>query len=106
VAELRATFEASAFWRSLAQGLQDDRVDVLYNQEFWTPRFDQLVTHLPLPIVGADHGAIYDGRVRTKQRTLKLAARLICQSQYQLKTIRALGADAAIIPNGVDTEFF
>jgi glycosyltransferase involved in cell wall biosynthesis len=106
VAELRATFEASAFWRSLAQGLQDDRVDVLYNQEFWTPRFDQLVTHLPLPIVGADHGAIYDGRVKTKQRTLKLAARLICQSQYQLKTIRALGADAAIIPNGVDTEFF
>ncbi len=106
VAALRARIEFQAFRASLIQGLSDDHIDVLYNQEFWTPRFDELVDHLRTPIVGADHGAVYDGRARTKQRTLKRARRLVCQSTEQFERVRALGADAALITNGVDTKFF
>jgi glycosyltransferase involved in cell wall biosynthesis len=106
VAELRARIEFRAFWTSLTRGLKDDHIDVLYNQEFWTPRFDELVKHLSVSIVGADHGALYDGRARTKQRTLKRARKLVCQSMEQLERVRALGADATLITNGVDTKFF
>jgi glycosyltransferase involved in cell wall biosynthesis len=106
MAQLRARIEFQAFSASLIRGLRDDRIDVLYNQEFWTPRFDMLVDHLSAPIVGADHGGRYDGRRRTKQRTLKQARTLVCQTVEQLELVRALGADAVLITNGVDTKFF
>jgi glycosyltransferase involved in cell wall biosynthesis len=106
VAELRARIEFRAFRVSLMRGLSDDHIDVLYNQEFWTPRFDLLVDRLSVSIVGADHGALYDGRARTKRRTLKCAHKLVCQSTEQLERVRALGADAVLITNGVDTKFF
>jgi len=106
VAELRAKIEFRAFRTSLIRGLRDDHIDVLYNQEFWTPRFDMLVDRLSVAIVGADHGGFCDGRSRTKERTLKRARKLVCQTAEQLEQVRALGADALLITNGVDTEFF
>src|SRR5262245_51157354 len=106
MADLRARIEFQAFRTSLIRSLRDDRIDVLYNQEFWTARFDMLVEHLSAPIVGADHGGHYDGRRRTKQRTLKQARALVCQTAEQLELVRGLGADAVLITNGVDTKFF
>jgi glycosyltransferase involved in cell wall biosynthesis len=106
VSTLRARTEYLAYQKCLLSMLQQDRIDVLYNQEFWTSRFDEVARHIPLPLVGADHGALPKGLTRIKRRTFKAARKLVCQSEDQLKRVTALGGDAVMITNGVNTEFF
>jgi glycosyltransferase involved in cell wall biosynthesis len=106
VSRLRGRIEYLAYRKCLLGMLREDRVDVLYNQEFWTPRFDEVADHIRLPLVGADHGAQPKGQARIKRRTLKKACKLVCQSEDQCKRVIALGGDAVMITNGVDTEFF
>jgi glycosyltransferase involved in cell wall biosynthesis len=106
VSPLRGKIEYLAYRKCFFGMLREDRIDVLYNQEFWTPRFDELADHIGLPLVGADHGAQPKGQTRVKRRTLKKARKLVCQSEDQCKRVIALGGDAVMITNGVDTEFF
>jgi glycosyltransferase involved in cell wall biosynthesis len=92
---------------ALKKALSEDRIDVIYNQEIWTPRFDLLVENLKIPIVGGDQGAIYaDWMEPAKRRSFKKAAKLICQSLTGLERAKAFGGDAVLMYNGVNTAFF
>ncbi len=92
---------------SLQAALREDRVDVMYHQEIWTGRFDIVVKKTGIPVIGADQGAVYaDWMAPGKRRSLRLAARLICQSLIGVERTRSLGADAELIYNGVDINFF
>lgn len=104
---LRDRISFFAYGRALKRALQTDRIDVLYNQELWTPRFDILIQEVPIPIVGADHGAVFaDWMEASKRRSLKRAAKLICQSRDGLERALAFGGDAVLMYNGVNTDFF
>ena len=96
-----------AFRRGLKRALVEDRIDVLYVQEFWPHRFDLLVAELRLPVIGADHGARFvAGRDRVKRRAFARASTLVCQDTLQLERACALGGRAVLITNGVDIHFF
>ncbi len=96
-----------AYHRALRRALADDRADVLYHQEVWTPRFDVLVEKLQIPIVAADHGAPYlEAAMRRKRQTVPQAILITCQSQTNLDRVQAFGGRAVLLPNGVDTDFF
>jgi glycosyltransferase involved in cell wall biosynthesis len=105
--QLRDRIAFLAYGNSLKRALHEDRIDVLYNQELWTPRFDILIRHLTVDIIGADHGAVYaDWMEGSKRRSLKRAAKLVCQSKSGLERALAFGGDAVLMYNGVNTSFF
>jgi glycosyltransferase involved in cell wall biosynthesis len=103
---VRALVEWQAFRGVLDRALVEDSIDLLYNQEFWTDRFDCLAAGVALPLVGADHGAPPRPRSGAKQASFKRATLLICQSVEQQERVQALGGRAVLVTNGVDTEFF
>ena len=106
-ASLRDQTAYLAYGRGLQSALREDRIDVLYHQEIWTARFDIVSGKTKLPVVGADHGAVFsDWMTPAKRHSFKRAARLICQSHTGLKRARSFGANAVFMPNGVDTSFF
>ena len=41
-----------AFKDSLLLGLKEDKVDLIYIQEYWTTRFDFLIDNVKVPIIG------------------------------------------------------
>lgn len=91
----------------LHEAIKCDQVDVMYHQEIWTPRFDVIVQRHRIPIVGADQGAVYaEWMAPAKRRSLRLAAKLLCQSLTGLDRVKALGSEATLMYNGVDTDFF
>lgn len=95
------------YGRALRTALQADAVDVLYHQELWTPRFDLMVEHIRVPVIGAEHGAVYASWMEAaKRRSLPRAAQVICQSVTNLERARGFGAKAELMYNGVDTMFF
>jgi glycosyltransferase involved in cell wall biosynthesis len=60
-----------------------------------------------IPVVGADHGAVFlDWMEPAKRKSFKQAAGVICQSHTGLERARAFGADAVLMYNGVNTTFF
>jgi glycosyltransferase involved in cell wall biosynthesis len=92
---------------ALQTALRLDAIDVLYHQEIWTPRFDLIVHRAGLPVVGADHGAVYaDWMAPAKRRSFRQAARVVCQSVTNVERARRLGGKAVLMYNGVDTVFF
>ena len=96
-----------AYGRALHAALSQDRVDVIYHQEIWTPRFDIVTQATQVPVVGADQGAVYaDWMGRAKQASMKRAARVLCQSAMALERANGFGAEAVLMYNGVDTDFF
>ena len=106
-ASLRDRTAYLAYGKGLQYALREDRIEVLYHQEIWTARFDIVSGKTKLPVVGADHGAVFsDWMTAAKRQSFKRAAHLICQSHTGLKRARSLGADAVFMPNGVDTSFF
>ena len=96
----------AAFGRELKRALVEDRIDLLYVQEFWTHRFDLVARDTAIPILGADHGALYQpGTDAEKRASFAGVYKLLCQSTPQLERVRALGGDAVLLTNGVDIDF-
>jgi len=92
---------------ALKRSLQEDKVDVLYVQEYWTTRFDFLVDKLELPIIGADQGAKSIHSIsRLKQKSFPKAHILTCLTTEELEKVENYGANAVYFPNPVDTEYF
>ncbi len=96
-----------AYSEALRGAMAKDRIEILYHQEIWTSRFDVVVEKSSVPVVGADHGAVFlDWMESAKRKSFKRAAGLICQSQTGLERAHSFGADAVLMSNGVDTTFF
>ncbi len=105
--QLRDNVAHLGYGGALQDALREDGIDLLYHQEIWTPRFDIVVRAVELPVVGADHGAVYaDWMAPAKRRSLNRAARVVCQSAVDVERIRNLGSAALLMQNGVDTSFF
>jgi glycosyltransferase involved in cell wall biosynthesis len=97
----------AAYGRSLRQALDIDKIDVLYHQEIWTPRFALIVQKIAIPVIGADHGALAGQTITRKQRqAFKKAAYVSCQSVEGLERARDAGGNAVLMCNGVDTSVF
>ena len=104
---LQELVNAIALINSLKIALQADDISVLYVQEYWTTRFDYLIEHLDIPIIGADHGGNDSVIIPAhKRRSLPKAYKLTCQTIEQVEKVKQFGGDAVLLPNGVDTEFY
>ncbi len=91
----------------LRAALLRDAIDILYNQEVWTPRFDIVARVSPIPVVGADHGAVYaDWMAAAKRLSVARASRIVCQSTTTADLVRRLGGSPVLMSNAVDTDFF
>ncbi len=102
------TINALAFMEPLKEALSEDKIDLLYVQEYWSGRFDCIVRTLDLPVVGADHGGVSEGIVKLfKRRALEKAALCYCQTESECRTVEKLGGRPKLQPNGCDvSEFF
>jgi glycosyltransferase involved in cell wall biosynthesis len=104
---LRDRVAYAGYGDALQKALQEDRIDILYHQEIWTARFDVVVEKTGLPVIGADHGAIFSAWMEAaKRKSFRRAAGLVCQSYTGLERARSFGGDAVLMSNGVDTDFF
>jgi glycosyltransferase involved in cell wall biosynthesis len=96
-----------AYGSALQAAIVEDDIELLYHQEIWTSRFDIIASRARVPVIGADHGAVFSGRMEPAKRdSFKRAARLVCQSSSGLERARSFGANAVLMSNGVDTDFF
>ena len=96
-----------SYSRAVEGSLREDRIDVLYHQEIWTPRFDFVASRASVPVVGAEHGAVYEAWMAPhKRKSLPCAASVSCQSVETLNLARNFGAQSHLLYNGVDTDFF
>jgi glycosyltransferase involved in cell wall biosynthesis len=92
---------------ALQAAMVADGIELLYHQEIWTSRFDVIVEKASVPVIGADHGAVFSEWMEpAKRRSFKRAAHLVCQSSTGLERARSFGANAVLMSNGVDTGFF
>jgi glycosyltransferase involved in cell wall biosynthesis len=104
---MRDRFAYMGYGDALQAAMVEDGIEILYHQEIWTSRFDIVVGKTNVPVVGADHGAVFsDWMEPAKRESFKRAARLVCQSQAGLERARSFGANAVLMSNGVDTAFF
>jgi glycosyltransferase involved in cell wall biosynthesis len=97
-----------AFMRSLREALIADKIDLLYVQEYWSGRFDHLVHHVEVPVVGADHGGL-PGRVVKlfKRSAFRRAGLCYSQTEDECGIVRRYGGRSKLQPNGCDVlEFF
>ena len=96
-----------SFLKSMARSLKEDAVDLLYIQEHWTGRFDQVVSKIEMPIVSGDHGGVADKTLKLfkKKRFLKVK-RSYAQTEVEANIINKYGGSALLHPNGCDTEKF
>ncbi len=92
---------------ALKTAIQEDNIDLLYVQEYWTARFDFLVHKLKMPIIGADHGGKSTYSIDwLKKRALPKAYKITCQTPEEVEKVRGYKAEAMYLPNPVDTDFF
>ena len=103
----KTLLEAFAWQDSLQAALREDRIDLLYVQEYWPIRFDFLIEKLDIPVIGVDQGGKESWGIKShKRQSLPKAYKLTCQNHEELETVKSYGADAVLLPNGVDTEFY
>jgi glycosyltransferase involved in cell wall biosynthesis len=96
-----------AFLEPLRSALVSDDIDVLCVQEYWTARFDLLTRRLAVPIIAVDQGLPDRREVKVLKRgSFARASRIIVQTEREAIKVRALGGDAVVIPNAVDTDLF
>lgn len=96
-----------AFIHALPSCLVEDKVSLLYIQEYWTNRFDFLINRLNVPMIGAGHGAQDRFAIAAeKHKSLPKAVKLICQSQEDLLKVKNYGGNAVLISNSADTDFY
>lgn len=104
---LRDRVAYAGYGAALEAALRADRIDVLYHQEIWTPRFDLVLRRVKVPTVGAEHGAVYETWMeKSKRASLGLAAALTCQSLEGIERCRRFGGRPELMYNGVDAEYF
>ena len=96
------------FRQSLNVAFEEDKIDLLYVQEYWSNRFDFLINSVKdIPIIGADHGLKDKLAISSiKKKTLPRAAKLTCQTSQELSKVRGLGVNAMLLPNGIDIDFY
>src|SRR5712692_9345837 len=99
---------AVALMRSLREALTQDNADLLYVQEYWTGRFDQIAHRVSLPVVAADHGGVSDGVLKLfKPSAFKKAVLCYGQTEDECRIIEKYGGRSKLQPNGCDvSEFF
>ena len=96
-----------AYGTLLCDAIRSDKIELLYHQEIWTPRFAALVPKVSIPVIGADHGARFSPRLTAPQRrALRMAATVSCQSIEGFEHARSIGAKAVLMCNGVDADKF
>ena len=114
---LPSRWELTAYWKSLLEtlawqdslqaALREDRIDLLYVQEYWPIRFDFLINKVDIPVIGVDQGGKESWGIKShKQKSLPKAYKLTCQNHEELETVKSYGGDAVLLPNGVDTDFY
>jgi glycosyltransferase involved in cell wall biosynthesis len=98
----------AAFMASLREALDQDQIDLLYVQEYWSGRFDHITANVSLPVVGADHGGLSNSVVKTfKSRAFERAVLCYAQTENECQMVERYGGRAMFQPNGCDlTEFF
>jgi glycosyltransferase involved in cell wall biosynthesis len=95
------------FMDDLQASVHTDAIDLLYVQEYWSGRFDHLVSRLGIPVAAADHGGVSRGMVKQfKPQAFAKAAAIYCQTMDECREVRSYGAMPLLQPNGVDTTFF
>lgn len=96
-----------AFKNSLLSALEEDRINLLYIQEYWSTHFDILINNVEIPIIGVDQGG-NDSLVKKsdKQKSLPQAYKLQCQTLEELEKVQNYTKNALFLPNGVDTDFY
>ncbi len=99
---------AMAMMESLRKALTQDEIDLLYIQEYWIGRFDHIVHRVDVPVVGADHGGVAIGALKTfKREALKKAALCYSQTEDECRIVEEYSGRAKHQPNGCDvSEFF
>lgn len=96
-----------AFLDDLCHSLSQDAIDLLYLQGYWTGRYDYLVRQAPVPVIAADHGTnSYRQITWWKRLSLRSACTVTCQTMNELAEVTGYGANAVLLPNGVNTNFF
>jgi glycosyltransferase involved in cell wall biosynthesis len=104
---LQEHVNAAAFFPALAEALSQDRIDVLYNQEYWNGRFDHLAARVRVPLVAMDHGGTPGGVVKfAKRRAFARAAALFSQTRDECRHVERYGGRPILQPNGCDGSFF
>jgi len=102
-----ALANAKAFAGSLGKALLEDRINVLYVQEYWTARFDYLVKTVSVPVIGSDHGGKRRRQLTFfKKRAFCMASAITCQTQEECSDVRLFGGEPVLLTNGVDTSFY
>lgn len=96
-----------ACFDAIKSALEEDNISLLCIQEYWTARFDFLVSNLQIPVIGADQGGSSERAIKAvKLRTLPKAYKLICQTLTELGEVERYGGAAVYLPNGVDSNFY
>lgn len=98
-----------AFLGPLREAIKADRVDVLYEQEYWHARFDVLTREFEgkVPIIAADHGGVKRENFNFfKKRSFKIATALTAQSAEEAALVNEYGVTAMVMPNPVDTDYY
>ena len=104
---LREKVRFAAYGRVLRESLQSDRIGMVYHQEIWTARFDEVATKISVPILGADQGATYLAHTASvKRRSIPRARLVCCQSLVNLGLVENFGGKAVLLYNAVDSTFF
>lgn len=95
------------FLPSLRRSLTADGVELLYIQEYWTGRFDFLSKHINLPVIAGDHGGTSRHQFTGyKRQAFAAVNKITAQTPAELAEVQRYGADAVLLTNAVDTNFY
>jgi len=106
---IAGVINAYGFLTPLLEALKTDKVDVVYEQEYWHARFDVLSRNLlnKVALVAADHGAIERENLSLfKKRSLAQALALTSQSEEEAATVERYGLTPWVVPNPVSTDYY
>jgi len=98
---------AVAMLPALRAALDEDRIEVLCVQEYWTARLDVLVRALEIPVVAVDQGLPDRHEVKLLKRgSLRRTGGVVVQTEREVAKVGRYGGVARRIPNAVDGDFF
>jgi glycosyltransferase involved in cell wall biosynthesis len=104
---LAESVNALALRSQLEESLAEDRIDVLFIQEYWTGRYDVLSGLVQVPLIAVDQGQVHRRQLKlAKRRALPRAFRIITQTQDEAARLSRFGALSMRIPNAVDVDRF
>jgi glycosyltransferase involved in cell wall biosynthesis len=96
-----------AFMKSLRDAIEQDDIDILYIQEYWSGRFDHIVNAVDIPVTAADHGGVSTSVVKLfKPRAFEKAALCYGQTESECRMIEQYGGRSKFLPNGCDISEF